>query len=429
MEENKKSLKMPIIIMVAVLVILLVGAVIYVTNNNKPKNIFMGAIDSVLNVPETETKEIKTINATMGLVININSQDSTIAKIAEYINKAKITINSQIDLEEERELVKLALDYDNEKILDGKISYKKDDYRMYGYIEDLFNKCFAIKLDSSTKEQINIMFEEIKKLSNNNLENEKALLDLLKKSVNNNLKDEYFSQENVEIDVNGEKINTRKSTLTLTSKQFKEVLISIIKDLKDNEEFINCFKDEDREEIKQTLSDLEKDIDSGITENEGEEIKICLYTKGFDSEFIRFEVNIIDQEDELTMSILKTDAENYKLIVTEKLDEETSELLNSTITVKNVNDNTTNITIKVNNEELGELTINLQLSYVINQAIESIDTTNSIDIDKLTEKDQEKIMKNLEKMKIYKIVQKIIEEYSSSMMNDYDTDLEFGIDE
>ena len=138
MEENKKSLKMPIIILIAVLVLLLVGAVIYVTNSNKPKNIFMGAIDSVLEAGNEEEK-INTLNATLGLGIKINSQDATIAKVAEYLNKANFTINAQMDLEKETELVKLGVDYENSKVLDAKISYKNQDNNIYAKVEELFD--------------------------------------------------------------------------------------------------------------------------------------------------------------------------------------------------------------------------------------------------------------------------------------------------
>lgn len=426
MEENKKSLKMPIILLVAVLVIILVGAVVYVTNSNKPKNIFLGAIDTVLGATETKTEEIKTVNATVGLGININSQDATIAKVAGYLNKAKITLNTQMDLEQEKEFVKLGVDYEDSKVLDAKISYKNQEDNVYAKIEELFDKSFAIEADEEVKEVFKTIFEEAKALSKGDNQNFKKAANILKASITNRLKDEYFSQENVEIDVNGEKVNTRKSVLSLTPAQLKEVLSGIVSDLKNSEEFINCFTEEDRDEVKDALKELEtsvNDIDTGTSDKD--KLYINLYTKGMDKQFVKLEMILIDDSDELVVSILKEDGENYKLVATEKLDEETSELLNCTITVKNVNDTTTDLTVKVNVEDLGEVTVNLQLSYVINQPIESIDTTNSVNIEELTEADQEKIMTNLEGMKIYKIAQDIIKEFSSSIMSglDYDADI------
>lgn len=420
MEENKKSLKMPIIILVAVLVILLVGAVVYVTNNNKPKNIFMGAIDAVLGASETKTEEIKTVNATIGLGVNINSQDATIAKAAEYINKAKFTLNAQMDLEQETEFVKLGVDYDNEKVLDAKISYKNQEDNIYAKVEELFDKSFAIEVDEEMKAQFKTIFEEAKALSTGDYENSKKASEILKDSITNRLKDEYFSQENVEIDVNGEKVSTRKSVLTLTPPQLKEVLGGIVSDLKNSEEFINCFVEEDREEIKNVLNELETSVNSITSEDENVTVKFNLYTKGMNQQFVKFEVVATNSIDEYAISVLKTDAENYTLIANQKVDGEASELLNCTITVKVVNDTTTDLTVKVNVEELGEVTVNLQASYVINEAIESIDTTNSVNIEELTEADQQKIMTNLEGMKIYTIVQDIITEYSSAMYGSYE---------
>ena len=418
MEENKKSLKMPIIILVAVLVILLVGAIVYVTNNNKPKNIFMGAIDSALE-SGTEQEEIKTMNLTMGLGININSDNTEIAKAAEYINKAKFTVNAQMDLEQEKELVKIGVDYDNDKVLDAKISYKNQEDNMYAKVEELFDKAFAITVDEEMKEQFKSLFEETKSLYTEESKSSKKATEILKDSISNRLKDEYFSQENVELDVEGEKVNTRKSVLTLTTAQLQEVLSGIITDLKDNEEFINCFKEEDREEIKNTLNDLETSVNE-MTSDEDVTIKFNVYTKGMNKKFVKFELVATDNVDEYIFSVLKTDEENYKLVASQKVEGEESEVLNCTLTIKKVDDNTTDIAIKVNVEGVGEVTVNLQVSYIINEPIEDIDTSNSVDINELTEEDQQKIMTNLQNMKIYTIIQDIITAYSSNTYSSYE---------
>lgn len=424
MEENKKSSKMPIIILVAILVVLLVGGIVCITINNKPKKIFTKAINSYLNeLEETETEDIKTMNVTMGLGVNINSEDEEIAKDAEYINKAKFTVNAQMDLEQEKELVKLGVDYDNDKVLDAKISYKNQENNIYAKVEDLFDKTFSIEVDSEMKEQFKTIFEEVKDLAIGKKENSKKIVEILKDSISSRLKDEYFLQENVEVDVEGKTVNTKKSILTLTPVQLQEVLSGIVKDLKDNEEFINCFKDENKEEIKNSLNELETSVNemtSNMTEEEkNATIKLNLYTKGLNQEFVKFEMVVTDNVDEYVISVLKVDTENYKLVATQKVDGATSEVLNSTVTIKNVSDTAKDITVKLNVEDLGEVTVNLQLSYVVNQPIEDIDTSNSVNIEELTEEDQEKIMTNLQGMKIYTIVQDIIGAYTSNMYSNY----------
>lgn len=424
MEENKKSSKMPIIILVAILVVLLVGGIVCITINNKPKKIFTKAINSYLNeLEETETEDIKTMNVTMGLGVNINSENEEIAKAAEYINKAKFTVNAQMDLEQEKELVKLGVDYDNDKVLDAKISYKNQENNIYAKVEDLFDKTFSIEVDSEMKEQFKTIFEEVKDLAIGKKENSKKIVEILKDSISSRLKDEYFLQENVEVDVEGKTVNTKKSILTLTPVQLQEVLSGIVKDLKDNEEFINCFKDENKEEIKNSLNELETSVNemtSNMTEEEkNATIKLNLYTKGLNQEFVKFEMVVTDNVDEYVISVLKVDTENYKLVATQKVDGATSEVLNSTVTIKNVSDTAKDITVKLNVEDLGEVTVNLQLSYVVNQPIEDIDTSNSVNIEELTEEDQEKIMTNLQGMKIYTIVQDIIGAYTSNMYSNY----------
>jgi len=409
MEENKKvSKKMPIILIVALLVILVVGAIIYLNNNNNPKNVFLGVINKVFDTSEVKTEEIKTVNATIGLGVNIKSQDEEIARVAEYINKAKLTLNTQLDLEAEKELVKLGVDYENSNVLDAQISYKNQEDNIYAKVEELFDKTFAIEIDEEMKETFKTLFNEVKALSKGDYQNSKNAVDILKDAITSRLKDEYFSQEDVDLDVNSEKINARKSILTLTPVQLKEILSGIVSELKNNEEFINCFDEEEKEEIKKALAKLETSVNK-IDEGTSEQDKLVfnLYTKGTNNEFLKFEFIIIDDTDEVLISIVKNNKENYKLLVNEKIDGETSELLSCLLTVKVINDTTTDLTIKVNIEELGEVTINLQLSYVLNKPIESIDTKNSVNIDELTEKQKTEIMTNLEKMKIYTLVQDI----------------------
>ena len=68
MEEKKKSLKMPIIATIAVIVILLiVGGVFYLKNRQDPKKIFISAINSGLNSLAEEKEDIKTVNSNVSL--------------------------------------------------------------------------------------------------------------------------------------------------------------------------------------------------------------------------------------------------------------------------------------------------------------------------------------------------------------------------
>ncbi|MCI9064044.1 MAG: hypothetical protein HFJ17_05535 [Clostridia bacterium] len=419
MEENKKSLKMPIIILIIILAIALIGGAIYlISNQNNPKKVFTGTINSYLNELSKESKEMKTVNAGLSLGVNINSQNAQIAQVAEYLNKAKITANVQMDYEQEKELVKLGLDYDNENIIDAKLSYKNNDDNAYGYVKDLFDKCFALPIDAESKTQIATIFEESKKLASGNKDS-KIATDYLKKSISDRLKDEYFSKEDVKVEVDGKEKQTKKSTLTLTATQLQEVLSGIVEDLK-KDEFINCFVEEDRQEVKESLNELESSLNelkTALGESKEATIKLNIYNKGINSEFVKFEIVAAEQDEEYNISVVKNNKEDYVLTVTSKKGEKTEELLNCKITVKDVDDKTTDISVTVNVPDVGEVTVNLQVSYTANEPIEDLDTSNSVNINELSNEDQQKIMSNLQNMKAYKVFMEIYQKFTASMYN------------
>ena len=374
MEENenkKKSKVLPIVVAIVIIALLAILGGLYYTNQQKPKNIFMNA----LNLEENKEKDIKTVNADLALDVNINSEDESIKQVADYLNKTKLSANIQLDLEQKKGIVKLGADYENEKVIDAKATYKVGEDNAYAYIEGLFDKYFAIPVDEETKNSLNTSIEEAgKSLVEDKAKTEKTYK-IFTETLSKNLKDEYFSQEKAEVDVNGAKVNTKKSILTLTAKDLKEVVKNVSKELKDNEEFLNCFKDESKTELKNELEELIKTLeDEGNTE-EGTFI-MSIYTKGFNAELVKVEIVLTDKVNTYNLSILKTEKDTYK------------------------------VTVSVPEE--GEVTANVKVSYKINEAIENLDTQNNINVENMSNEDMMKIYGNLQNMKIYKLISEII---------------------
>ena len=413
MEENKKSLKMPIIATIAIIVILLIiGGVFYINNRQNPKNIFMGAINNGLNSLAEEREDIKTINSNISLGVKIeNSQDQDIAQVAEYLNKAKITSNVQMDVEQEKEIMKLGLEYDNEKVLEGQLYYKNKEDNAYIFVNELFDKYFAVTLDENAKEQITSLFDTSKQILLGENGDDKKVAEILKKVIEARLKDEYISQEDAEIEVNGEKVKTKKSVLKFSQNQLIDELLAMVSELKNNEEFINCFAEEDKEIVKKAFEEMESKINnlkSSNTKNEDSSLQVNVYTKGLNSDFVKLEIVVTDTDFSGVLNITKTDKNTYNLLVTQTVKGETEELFNCNLTITEVDNNTSEYVFKTNIAELGDITVTLQLSCVYNEVIENVDTSNSVDIEEVSEEDQEKILENLQKMKIYSLIKEII---------------------
>lgn len=376
--QNKKSFKMPIIILIVVLAILLIGGV-YLYLNQRPKEVYTKVIDSFIDKLGNQTEEIKTLNASTSLGINIsNSSNKQMTKIAKYLNKAKVTLNMQLDNENEKVITKLGLDYDNDNLINAKLSYKNNEDTAYGFIEELFDKNFALSLDSDMKNILSTIFNETKNISKENDTNSKKAISIIKKSISSRLKDEYFSQEDAIVkDIDGKEIKAKKSMLKLTEKQFQELFNGIIDDL-NKDEFINCFEEEDREDIKSTLNDLKEqlsEINASTTEDE-ETLSFVIYTKGITSKFVKFE----------------TESKEY----------------NVGIYSKEVDKNTTQITVTSDDPDIGNVRIDIQLSIILNKPIEDMDTSNSVKIEELTQEDYQKITQNLQNMRVYKLIQEFV---------------------
>ena len=422
MEENqKKSFKMPIIALVIILLII-VGVVIFFTSSKKPKDVFTAFVDSSLeglNVDETDIKTLKS-DISLGVSIN-NGANEQIQKAAEYLNKAKFNVNLQMDYEQQKELIKLGVDYDNQKALDARLVYTNQEDNAYAYVEELFDKYFSIPVEQETKEQLSEIFNQSKDL----MEDQAKAMEILSDTISDNLKEEYFTQEKVDVDVNGDSVGTKKSTLTLTPTQLGDVIRGAVPSLLQNDTFMNCFSDEGRTQVETLLNNLLSSANENLTQDgEGEKLEISIYTKGFNSTFVKLEFIVyMGDGDNLNISILNTDENSYNFKVTEISYGEFKEDLNCDITINEIDKNSKEFIITSNVEDVGDITVNLQVSATYNEDIESLDTSNNVSIDNLTTEDQQTIMTNLQNMKIYQLFQEItnsMNSYNSYDYNDYD---------
>ena len=64
------------------------------------------------------------------------------------------------------------------------------------------------------------------------------------------LKEEYCSSEKEEITINGKKVKATKNTISMTLDQVINELLTVCNNLRNNEEFINCYKDKEEIIIK-----------------------------------------------------------------------------------------------------------------------------------------------------------------------------------
>ena len=201
----------------------------------------------------------------------------------------------------------------------------------------------------------------------------KKVVTILKDTIVSNLKDEYFTKEKVD--------GLTKNTMKLTITELKQIIKNITTSLKDNQEFLNCF--EKKEEIKEGLEDLLKEINEADT-NEGiSNIEVSIYTKGMKNEVEKFEIKLTNSKSEqMIMNMVET--EKGKFVIDADI------------------------------PEVGKVKLNIEVKNDTNTDIENVNVSDSVEINNMSQGDMLKLYGNLMNMKLYKYIAPLMQ---GGMMN------------
>ena len=384
MEENKKetptkkSNKGLVAVLAIIVIAILVGVGYYFLRPTSPKDVFVGGINSAFESSEKQlAEEVKKINTTVTLSGNIESSDEEINQVAKYINEGKISYNVQLDKETKKVLLSANVDYQNENLLSGKLYYANGDENVYLYVQDLFDKYFKFNLKEAVKNEDDL--SSIQNMFNGDVSttvgkiDSKKVATILKDTIVSNLKDEYFTKEKVD--------GLTKNTMKLTITELKQMIKNITTSLKDNQEFLNCF--EKKEEIKEGLEDLLKEINEADT-NEGiSNIEVSIYTKGMKNEVEKFEIKLTNSKSEqMIMNMVET--EKGKFVIDADI------------------------------PEVGKVKLNIEVKNDTNTDIENVNVSDSVEINNMSQGDMLKLYGNLMNMKLYKYIAPLMQ---GGMMN------------
>ena len=384
MEENKnetptkKSNKGLVAVLAIIVIAIIVGVGYYFLRPTSPKDVFVGGINSAFESSEKQlAEEVKKINTTVTLSGNIESSDEEINQVAKYINEGKMSYNVQLDKETKKILLSANIDYKDENLLSGKLYYANGDENVYLYVQDLFDKYFKFNLKEAVKDEddlssIQNMFNGDASTTVGKIDSKKVVT-ILKDTIVSNLKDEYFTKEKVD--------GLTKNTMKLTITELKQIIKNITTSLKDNQEFLNCF--EKKEEIKEGLEDLLKEINEADT-NEGiSNIEVSIYTKGMKNEVEKFEIKLTNSKSEqMIMNMVET--EKGKFVIDADI------------------------------PEVGKVKLNIEVKNDTNTDIENVNVSDSVEINNMSQGDMLKLYGNLMNMKLYKYIAPLMQ---GGMMN------------
>ena len=400
--EKKKSKKTGIImaIIILLIIVLVVGGFLYYKMSTS-KNVFKITLNNVFDYLQGNIVDYKTASGDFSFKVKINSNDSYDNDIIEIINKLDLSGSYAIDYENKLLDLNIKSNYDNKKLLDASIF--TDNGKGYVYLDNVYDKYINIPLDDYDN-----IFKNMNKKDDYNV-----ILNSVKEAINVAMLEDYFVKTEETID--GEKVN--KTSLILNKDNYMTIKKDIINTLIQDDEFLKSFSSvsgEDITDIKNELNDL---LEDNTFTND---INISIYTKTLGMKFVKLEISY----DSSKLIIANKDSRyNYSYY------ENNTVIYEGSIKVeKNDNRNKVIATFKeIASDSSVEFTINSSVKY--NTNINRKDVTNSIEYDKLSDDDINKIYNNIMNNEgfdiLYKKISEELNSYNDSIDFDYIDDPDY----
>lgn len=361
--KDVKRKGFPIKFFLFLLILLMFGGIAYYYFViDSPHNILLMTIKNTFTGIKLDNTEYKTINYNYELDINLLTNNKEYVDITNIINNFYLTGNLGIDKNKKETFLKLNTFYEQKPLLtiDG---YHQNDEYVYIKLNNLFDKVIKTKIETEEDSTNEIDNETLEKTIKSTVD---IMIDTLKKAE---FKKEYT------------KLNdtiAKKITFTIDEKLTKE----LYKNMLNNKEFMENYS-----KIQgMTESELKDSINEDINNIEDFTETTELYVTPLENEFLMIDIT---EDEDRTVITKEKDEYNYK-IYTDSIIE-----YQGTISVEKEDNSYEIMFTSENIEEEMSFEINLDLSYEYNTNIDSLDITNALDSEELTEEDGTKIAEKL----------------------------------
>lgn len=410
-KKPKKKGKIILGIILAIIIIAIIALVaVYFLVFSTPQYIFASTVDSIFNM---KAQTYNTVKSAVTLNGSVQFEDESINEQLTDLENFSINIGSQIDYQNQSEIVDLGLQYEDESVVGARFYFK--DGEMYTLLDGLYDD--YIKVDLET-EQANLMQEllDLTKVQGKQ-ENLIKAMSILGNEIKGQISNVgTFEKSTEQMTLNGENKNVTRVSLLFNAQEFSTVVINVCNNLANNNEFIQCFE----ESPKDALLDIVASLEDGEPSSD-DTVRISIYTQGLLNETIGFglDLNLADNTElSINMNVMKETDDLYTVSYTQG-----DNYINGRIEIaraENTEENQTGdakITLEVSN--LGTMELNMGYAYSYNQAVDEVDTRNSVNAEDLTQEDMNTILENLmERPVIGELMTNII---SSSMNNNSNT--------
>lgn len=378
--KEVKNRSFPTGLIFLVLIILMCSTIsYYYFVVDSPKNVFLTVINDVLS--NIDYKQHEKINYEFSLNTNMETTNKENAKIVNIIEEIALTGNGGIDLKNIKNYSKLNTFYKGDTLLTVDAYLETDN--LYFKLDKLYDKVIKVSSDEEAKQE---QAEEIEELT--------PLIKTLKETIIDNLNNASYQKKYVDLN----DVKVKKVTL-LINKKFLE---NLYLDLLESDNFIETYSkltNKKTKEVTETINKLINKLDD-------ETIKVSLYLSILENKFIMLET--INKEEQITIT-KENNKYNYKIY-----NDSIIEYQGYAELIKNNNDYDISISVDDVKEELA-IIFNIDLSLDYEKDIDSLDTTNNIDYEKLTDNDISKIKTNLYKNKTFiSLYQDIVDSFKKT---------------
>ena len=386
--EQKKSKKgiVAFIVTLVILVVGLLGFTFYITRT--PKMVFNGFVNKLFKEVESSMVDFDTMKGSLTLQTSLSTNDES-SEILDIINDIFVSIDYEIDYTKKDALLGINTKYDNDKLLNLDV-YLKDN-KGYVLLEDLYDKYISVDVGD-----IDSLFETT------DVKDSKTVFSEVRSAITKSLKNEYFTKSKEEITIDGKKVEVTKNILSL-DKNGEAIAKDVLTYLNNSDKFVESFSNISKLEKNEIKSMIEEELKSleGSNSSVQHKVSLSIYTKGLMNEVVGVELSYVEGDDEMLIRFIEESDNNFvfELSAEEKLKGKVklTENADKTIIDFEMSDETVD-------NKIG-LTITSYVDY--GSKLSSVNVTNSVDVNELTEEDQTEIVTKLMENQV---VQKLMEQ-------------------
>lgn len=402
-KNNRGKNKLVVIVIIILLLLGALGVFIYYRVVNS-KNIFKTLINDTYTYLESNMNTSDTVSGTFNLKVDGTSSDSSTNDMLGILGNIELTGNYGIDYKNKIMNMDIDSKYEGNKLLD--VNLYTENSNAYVELVDLYDKYIQMPV-----EDYDSLFN-----STSNVDDTKVVLKSVRDALNKSLKDEYFTKE--KIDVDG--VKTTKTTLKLDKENYNSIKKDVINELLNDNEFLDsasALSDTSVDDIKESLNDY-------LEEEEFEGADVSIYTKGFDNEFVKFE--IVGANDSFSV-IQDGDTYNFEVTSNENV------IYDGSLKItENKDDVTCNFTIN-DKQENNSIKLDLSSSTKYDEKIDKLDVSNSVNYENMTEEETNgiatKLLENETIMKLMEDFSKVSSSSSLSTTDNFSSDSSYDMDD